>query len=455
VRAAIYLRISQDREGEGLGVTRQLEDCERLIAQRGWTYELTFTENDVSASGRKPRPQFQAMLKAVQDRRVDVIVAWALDRLTRNPRDRLALVEACQGHNVMVALVQGTDMDPGSPSGRLLIGLLGEVAQHEIEMKSERQIRAQRQAAEQGRRMGGRRPFGYDVHGAVINSDEADAIRNGYLWVRQGVPLTEIGRRWNAAGLVTGQGSPWRNDSVRRVLQNPRNAGRRRHKGELMDAPAKWPAIVDEPVWRDVVDILGRPERRTSGGGARQLLTGVAFCGVCGKTVHGGGASHGKPTYRCRSMKHVVRLAEPVDDYVTLVVMSALGEAAAFEYIIDRDKPDLDALRVEAEDLHRQLRELAEEFTDDPDVTPGQLRVMTRRVRAKLDAVESSMTHSGRLDLIGPFLNLSEEERAAKFHDAGIHVQRSLIDAMFTVELFPVGRGTRIFRPETVRMTQR
>lgn len=455
VRAAIYVRISQDRVGEGLGVARQLEDCEHLIQQRGWTKTVVYTENDVSASGRKPRPQFQAMLKAVQDRRVDVIVAWALDRLTRNPRDRLALVEACQAHNVVVALVQGTDMDPTSPSGRLLIGLLGEVAQHEIDMKSERQIRAHRQAAEQGRRMGGRRPFGYNSRGVEIVPEEADAIRDGYVWAQSGVPLAEIARRWNNAGLRTGQNSVWRIDNVRRVLLNPRNCGKRRYKGEIMDVSAEWEALVDEGVWRDVVDILSRPERRTGTPGATQLLTGIGRCGVCGLLVHGGGASHGKRIYRCRSMKHVNRLAQPVDDYVTYTVLLILGEPGAFEYIVDRDKPDLDALRTEADDLHRQLRELAEEFTDDPVVTPAQFRLMTSRVRARLDAVELRMTDSGRFDIIGPFLNLAEKEREEKFEAAGFHVQRALIDALCTVELFPVGRGTRTFRPETVRITPR
>jgi hypothetical protein len=154
-------------------------------------------------------------------------------------------------------------------------------------------------------------------------------------------------------------------------------------------------------------------------------------------------------------MKHVNRLAQPVDDYVTLAVLTALGDSSGYEYIVDRDKPDLDALRAEAEALQQELRDLAIEFTDDPVVTKEQFRLMTGRTRAKLQAVELRMTDSGRVDLIGPFLNLPDAERAAEFDAAGFHVQRALIDAMFTVELFPVGRGTRTFRPETVRITPR
>jgi DNA invertase Pin-like site-specific DNA recombinase len=156
VRAAIYLRISQDRTGESLGVERRREDCTKLVADRGWTLARPpFVENDTSAAGRKPRPQFRALLAAVEAGDIGVIVAWALDRLTRTARDRLALVETCRDHGVRIALVRGSDMDPTTPSGRLAIGILGEVAQHEIDAKSDRQARAAEQAAVQGRWIGG------------------------------------------------------------------------------------------------------------------------------------------------------------------------------------------------------------------------------------------------------------------------------------------------------------
>jgi DNA invertase Pin-like site-specific DNA recombinase len=243
VRASIYLRISQDRTGESLGVERQREDCTKLVADRGWTLaRAPFVENDTSAAGRKPRPEFRALLAAVEAGEVDVIVAWALDRLTRTARDRLALVETCRDHGVRIALVRGSDMDPTTPSGRLAIGILGEVAQHEIDAKSDRQARAAEQAAAQGRWIGGRRPFGYAADGVTKIESEAAAVREGYMALLSGVSLRGIAKEWNRAGFTTGQApwrhthlgssSPWRPDSVRRVLLNPRYAGIRALRGE-------------------------------------------------------------------------------------------------------------------------------------------------------------------------------------------------------------------------------
>jgi hypothetical protein len=88
VRAAIYLRISEDKTGEELGVTRQREDCEALIERRGWAPTAEFCDNDVSAAGKVTRPGFVALLAAIERGEVDVVVAWALPRLVRTPRDR-------------------------------------------------------------------------------------------------------------------------------------------------------------------------------------------------------------------------------------------------------------------------------------------------------------------------------------------------------------------------------
>src|SRR4051812_46786376 len=97
MRASVYVRLSQDRGGDGLGVDRQRDDCLALVRQRGWTLAREpFVDNDRSAAAGKVREQFQALLDIIRAGAVDAVVAWALDRLCRNARDRLDLIEACQ-----------------------------------------------------------------------------------------------------------------------------------------------------------------------------------------------------------------------------------------------------------------------------------------------------------------------------------------------------------------------
>src|SRR3954467_9448471 len=84
VRAAVYLRQSLDRDGSGLAVARQREDCLKLCADRGWDH-VEYVDNDISASTAKARPAYIRMLADIAAGRLDGVVAWDLDRPHRRP----------------------------------------------------------------------------------------------------------------------------------------------------------------------------------------------------------------------------------------------------------------------------------------------------------------------------------------------------------------------------------
>src|SRR4051794_29998299 len=115
MRAIIYTRQSLDRTGEGLAVARQLEDCEALVRARGWTLVGAPSDNDTSAAGKTKRPGFEELLGVLERGEAGVVVAWALDRLTRNRSDQLRLYEVAEQRNVSLSLVQGGDVDIASP----------------------------------------------------------------------------------------------------------------------------------------------------------------------------------------------------------------------------------------------------------------------------------------------------------------------------------------------------
>ena len=91
----MYLRISQDRAGDGTSIDRQRDDCQKLAAARGWTITEEFVDRDVSAYSAKPRPQFEALLKAIEAKEFDALVAYHPDRLMRRPFDLERLVNVC------------------------------------------------------------------------------------------------------------------------------------------------------------------------------------------------------------------------------------------------------------------------------------------------------------------------------------------------------------------------
>ena len=342
VHAAIYLRQSMDRTGEGLAVDRQRSDAETLVKLRGWDVVRVEVDNDISAAGKKHRPGFEAILTAVESGEVGAVIAWDMTRLLRNLRDMVRVIEAGERHKTVLAFCRGSDLDLSTPMGRGMAGMLATMARMEIEQKSDRQKLANEQRAQQGRRSGGRRPFGYEPDGVTIRDVEAEVIVRAYDDVLAGVSLAQIARDWNAAGLHTPQStraggeSCWIPSTARDVLMNPRNAGLRGYgpapehgRRKWTDLyPAEWPGLISEGTWRATVDLLSDPDRFTARHRrARFLLTGVALCGVCGATVNAGGSNRpGHRIYRCsESYGHVQRAAVPVEEWVSEVAIARLS----------------------------------------------------------------------------------------------------------------------------------
>lgn len=455
----VYLRISQDRTGQEAGVDRQRQACERRVAERGWRLVAVHVDNDQSATKGRRRAGFEAVLADVAAARADTVVAWDMTRLQRNRRDELRLYELCQAKGARLSLVNGPDVDFTTAAGRFVGDSLGSVARLEVEMKSDRQRAANEQAAAAGRWVSGRRPFGYAADGITIVEDEAQAVREGYAALLSGVPVAQIARSWNERGFVTGQArrngerSPWRRDSVRAVLRNPRYAGKRAHRG-IVVADAEWPALVSEETWQAARALLDDPGRRSGPTSAKRMLSGLARCGVCGAGVHAGGSNvPGVPMYRCAgSMGHFGRRAEPVEDYVSAVMVARLSRDDARDLLHDHERPDVGELRTQANALRSRLDSLAVDFADGT-LTPSQLRAMTARLREKLAEVERALADAGRINVLGPLVGASDVR--ATWDALDVARRRAVIDVLADVVIFPPGRGTRAFDPRTVRIDWR
>ncbi|MFI6396656.1 recombinase family protein [Rhodococcus coprophilus] len=462
-RVAIYLRQSQDRAGNEYGVSRQREDVSRLVAARGWTVAAEYVDNDVSASKRKPRRQFDEMMAAVDRGEIDVIVSRHVDRLLRRLAELEHVLERCKPHGTSI-VTAADGVDTSTDGGRLVARILASVGQGEVERKSARQKSAIAQAASQGRWVGGRRAFGYESDGVTIREDEAAAVQAGYAAVLAGESLTEVARKWNEAGLSTTQGAArWERTAVRDVLINARNAGLRRHRPEgssgsyrkdphaFVVGPAEWPALVPEETWRAVIALLTDPSRRKGAPGARALLTGVARCGVCddGTTVHAGGARRETRSYRCSAHNHMQRVAAPVEEFVEALIVGRLSMPDALAVFSPTVEVDVAPLREAADVVRRRLDDIAVDYGDGV-MTRSQFVAATEKGRARLAQLEAEITSAGSVDLIAPLV--ASGNVAAAWADLSTARKRTVIDVLADVVIYPPGRGVRTFRPETVEV---
>lgn len=459
MRALVYLRQSLDRDGTGAAVERQRQDCRKLCKTRGWTVTAEFVDNDTSASSTKPRPAYAQMLKVVESGNADVIVAWHADRLTRKLADLEHLIEVSQKTGVKVATVTG-DLDLTTDQGRLIGRILASVARGEVERKGARQSRAQQQAADEGRPHGGRRSFGYNAD-STINQPEARRLRKAYRDVLAGASVRSVMFDWNDRGVATSMGNRWSRSVVRGLLLNPRNAGLRTYRGEVV-GPGKWTPIVDVDTFEAVKAVLEQPERRTTPTTARRyLLPGLALCGVCSEPMpmKTGRTQHGVRTYICGGYsvglpKHLSRGAEPIDRLVELQVIDRLQQPDAAR-LLEESEPevDLDGERVKITAARESLDTLATLLTEGTLDLAG-VRRESERLRAQIAESEAVLHNPARAEVLKPLVDADDVAKAWGHLD--LDRKRAVIDLLMTVVILPVGQGNhREFDPHTVRIDWR
>lgn len=440
----IYARVSLDREGNQLAVDRQLKLCRKLAEERGLTVTGEYVDNSISATSGKRRPQFEALLAS----QPESITVWHTDRLVRLSKELERVIDL--GCNVYA--VQAGHVDLSNPAGRAVAKTVTAWAQYEGEQKALRQVAANDQRAEAGLPYRCQRAFGYEKDGVIIREPEAAELRAAAEGVIRGRTLNSLAQDLNARGIRTATGKTWRTTTLKAALLSPRNAGFRRHRGQVV-GKGTWPAILDQETATVVKAILTDPSRSQRGPSRRYLLSGTMTCGKCGGQVVGAFVKGKGETYRCQTL-HVTRQAAPVDEFVTALVVERLSRRDALDLFARKDSgSDVRALQEEAASLRQRLDGLAEAFGAG-DIDAQALSAGSRRVKERMAEVEARISSS----VEDPTLRevSSAADVAAALAALPVESRRALISRLLTVELLPVGSGHRTFDPgKSLRITWR
>ncbi len=149
-RAGIYLRVSQDSQT----TANQLHILQEVAERSGWTIVEVFEDHGISgARGRDKRPGYDALLKAVSRREIDIVASWSVDRLGRSLQDLVAFLADIQAKGCDLYLHQQA-VDTSTPSGRMLFQLCGVFAEFERAMVTSRINASLDRARARGVRLG-------------------------------------------------------------------------------------------------------------------------------------------------------------------------------------------------------------------------------------------------------------------------------------------------------------
>ncbi len=291
-RCAIYTRKSSEEglEQEFNSLQAQSEACEAYIrSQRheGWVLARTRYDDGGFSGGNMERPALQQLLADIQGGRIDIIVVYKVDRLTRSLADFARLVEIFDAQGVsFVSVTQ--QFNTTSSMGRLTLNVLLSFAQFEREVTGER-IRDKIAASKKkGMWMGGNVPLGYDAseRSLAVNPAEAETVRCIFALYRELGCVRRVKEEADRLGLRTKHsttasgtergGRSFSRGHIYHLLSNPIYIGEIAHKGQLY--PGQHPALIDAETWTAVRDQLvtnATNHRRKADAAEPSLLAGL------------------------------------------------------------------------------------------------------------------------------------------------------------------------------------
>ncbi len=294
IRCAIYTRKSTE---EGLeqsfnSLQAQREACEAYIASQkheGWQASATHYDDGGFSGGSMERLALQRLLADIAAGKVNVVLVYKVDRLTRSLADFAKIIEIFDSNGTsFVSVTQ--QFNTTSSMGRLTLNVLLSFAQFEREVTGERTRDKIAASKKKGMWMGGFVPLGYDLKDRhlVVNPSEAKVVREIF---RQYIRLGRVSQlrqylierkihtkvRRGALGVVTGW-RPYSRGALYQILKNRLYLGEVAHRGSVY--PGQHAAIIDQKTWGKTAVLLAQHNRGGRQRGKPQnasLLTGILF----------------------------------------------------------------------------------------------------------------------------------------------------------------------------------
>ncbi|MBX3435690.1 MAG: recombinase family protein [Pirellulales bacterium] len=315
VRCAVYSRKSTDEglEKDFNSLDAQREAAEAYIqsqAGEGWVCLPDRYDDGGFTGGNLDRPALTRLLADIEAGRVDCVVVYKVDRLSRSLLDFSRIMATFDRHGVSFVSVTQS-FNTSNSMGRLMLNVLLSFAQFERELISERTRDKMSAARKKGKWAGGPPLLGYDVihQKLVIHPAEAQQVRGLFELYRERQSLLEVARILNERGWTTKtwvtrkgavrQGRPFTKSNVYALLRNVVYNGQVRHRDEVY--AGEHPPIIDRTTFEAVQDLLQQHGRAGPTGAARDgggVLTGLLRCRHCGTAMGHSYTQRGRTRYR-------------------------------------------------------------------------------------------------------------------------------------------------------------
>ncbi|MEE9443225.1 MAG: recombinase family protein [candidate division Zixibacteria bacterium] len=410
MKAVLYARVSSEKQAEkDLSISAQLKAMRKYATKHEYTIVKEFVDKAESAR-TADRPAFQEMISfaRAKTKPFDVVLVWKLSRFARNREDSIIYKSLLRKRGIQVISIN-ENLDQ-TPAGILLEGMIEVIDEFYSINLSQDTKRGLRENSMRGFCNGGAPPYGYRHKRVIdgnatrltleIDPDYASIVKKIYCMSLEGNGAKEIAKTLNGEGIRTARGNLWDSYGILRILKNPMYIGvyiYARHRQlkpgeERFEIKGKHPALIKEDDFNTIQKLIekrsfkGSHPRRTA---SNYLLSGLLYCGKCGKALQGGSAKSGQ--YQYYSCYNYLRRGKSVCD------LKMIGTETLERAIIDKLKERV----LTPEHLAELLELVNAEIECTQQTQKSEIDTLNKQVshkQSKLDRLYDAL-ESGNLDL--------------------------------------------------------
>ena len=447
--AALYARVSSDRQDVDLSVSAQLRALKDFAKANGYSVAREYV--DEAESGRvADRPQFKEMIEEGSKPKApfEVILVWKFSRFTRKREHAVVFKAMLLRKGIRVVSI--TEHADDSPTGKLMEAIIESVDEFYSENLAQEVTRGMREAASRGFFLGSKAPYGYKrvkVSDGVkerptleVDPATAPVVKEIFESSLSGNGLKEISKTLNDRG-ITNRGKRWYKGGLHYLLSNEAYTGTavwgRTSKGEKAQEPVRvegaWPALISRELFDGVQQAMrGRAPKvqKPARVGSRFLLSGLLKCGVCGRPYSGQGAKSGQFAYYiCGTL-----FREGAGTCSARYLNAPRVEDFVVEKIRERiltEETIVELVTMVAEEIDAMAGELAGRL----DVIDAELGDVRKRLERLYEALESSEL---TLEVLSPrifSLRHREEQLEAAREEAETKLEQRRVELPTTEEI--------------------
>ncbi|MEA1936018.1 MAG: recombinase family protein, partial [Thermodesulfobacteriota bacterium] len=356
---AIYVRVSTEEQAQkGYSTKNQIDQLTNTAKKQGWKYRIF---DDMGHSGAKyDRPGLTTMFDLIRKGKVNRVLVWKIDRLSRKLSHLLNILELLESNKVEL-ISNSENFNINTPMGKLLLGLLGSVAEFERDSIIQR-IKAVKNTRKRVKRL----PLGHIPYGLKLNEEKNrlvfddgpshEIVKKIFDLSLHGIGMVGIAEYLNNNGFRTKYNKRFDSSTIGRMLSNHTYAGMIEIDGKLEHGSID--PIVTFDTYRKIRQEIQKRTSKPSTPATKHLLTGLLKCNVCGSSlVSTGNYKRGKRFYRCGRSANEGRSACPLKSFHADKIETSVTDRLI--ETIEKNKAGILEAMINGEDEYRNQEKTA------------------------------------------------------------------------------------------------